>query len=279
MRKLLSAGFARLWKSMIFWLGMIFMAGFSTLAVVDQYWGRIKYPDFSPYPPDYILFANGTLIPIVIAVFIGIFIGTEYSDGTMRNKLIVGHTRTSIYCSNFVVCIAASALMHIAYVTVILCAGIPLLGKMQTDLTVLFQYFSCSLVIIAAFTAIFLLISMLIQSKSTGAVAAIIVSLVLLFSAMMINNRLTAPEYYDAYTYTDDSGNEHTVEAERNPQYLTGTKRQVYEFLWDALPSCQILQISSQNAEHLGTLSLYSFAIVILAIPCGTLIFRKKDLK
>ena len=41
---------------------------------------------------------------IVMAAFCSMFIGTEFSDGTMRNKLIVGHRRREIYFTNFLTC-------------------------------------------------------------------------------------------------------------------------------------------------------------------------------
>ena len=48
------------------------------------------------YTLDHFYFAGMPFIGIFIAAFIGLLLGTEYSDGTMRNKLIVGHTRTNV---------------------------------------------------------------------------------------------------------------------------------------------------------------------------------------
>ncbi|MGY3662454.1 MAG: hypothetical protein ACXAHE_00930 [Roseburia sp. 1XD42-69] len=39
------------------------------------------------------------------------FLGTDYSDGTIRNKLTVGHTRTNIYLANLIVTFAAGLLI------------------------------------------------------------------------------------------------------------------------------------------------------------------------
>lgn len=43
------------------------------------------------------IFSHILLVPIVFSVFCSLFIGTEYSDGTIRNKIVVGHTRRAIY--------------------------------------------------------------------------------------------------------------------------------------------------------------------------------------
>ena len=66
---------------------------------------------------------------------------------------------------------------------------------------------------------------------------------------------------------------------ERNPNYLTGTKRQIYEFLQDFTPGGQALQLAGLQAEHPAQLALYSGMILLLTTCCGILVFRRKDLK
>ena len=52
---------------------------------------------------------------LVAAVFISLFVGSEYSDGTIRNKLVVGHSRMRIYLANLIVCSIACVLISLAY--------------------------------------------------------------------------------------------------------------------------------------------------------------------
>ena len=60
-----------------------------------------------PYTFEDGLFVIETIMILVIAVFVSLFFGTEYSDGTLRNKLIGGYTRGQIYVSQFIVNAAA----------------------------------------------------------------------------------------------------------------------------------------------------------------------------
>ena len=46
-------------------------------------------------------FGCALFIGIVMAVFCSLFIGTEYSEGTIRNKIIIGQKRGTVYLSNF----------------------------------------------------------------------------------------------------------------------------------------------------------------------------------
>ena len=129
-----------------------------------------------------------------------------------------------------------------------------------------------------AFAALYTLTAMLIQSKAHTTAACILLVFALLFAGVHITSALNEPEYYSAYSYT---GNGVTVEAqeERNPNYLTGTKRQVYEFLHDFTPGGQTLQFANMNTEHPAQLALYSSLILLAASACGILAFRRKDLK
>ncbi|XCP86265.1 ABC transporter permease subunit [Roseburia hominis] len=282
MSKLLRADFARLWKTKAFWAGMAFTFGMGVTATMTKYRDMMTIKDYHPHI-DNVLFSNCIFMPIVAAVFIGLFVGTEYSDGTIRNKIIVGRTRLSIYFSNFVVCMAALLMMHLANIGVIVVIGFPLVGNLEMPVSTLLFLGLLSIITLAAICALFLLMSMLIHSKASNCVAAILISLLLLVSAMMIWSSLAEPEYTDEYTvsYTDDEGEnrEEHVESRKNPRYLTGTKRKVYEFLWDFLPGCQMRQISTQNPEHPERLPWYSLSIIIVTTACGTVFFRRKNIK
>lgn len=279
MSKLLRANFARLWKSKVFRLGMLFMFGVA-LCVVSEMYKNMSIPD-SRIHGDSMLFNGCMYIPIVAAAFIGLFIGGEYSDGTIRNKLIVGHTRNEVYFSNFIVSAAALIMMHLAYIITIICLGFTIVGNVENTFGTLIFIFLISVTTLIAFNAIFLFISMMISSKSNGSVAGLLVSLVLFFAALLIASSLHEPEYYDAYTikYTDESGEviEETQERTKNYYYLEGTKREIYEFLYEFLPGCQMFRIANQE-DVSGKLAVCSMVIIVSVTAGGIILFNKKDL-
>lgn len=284
MNKLLSANFMRLSKNKIFYLAMIFMFCLGLWAVIMRYKDIKNIPDYPFSSPDGLLFTGSMFISIIIAVFIGIFVGTEYSDGTIRNKLIIGHSRIKVYLSNLIVCITAAFLIHLMYIAVIVCLGIPIIGKFEIPAKTLIPFILCSFFTVAALSAIFLLISMIIHSKAAAAVSAIILSIVFIMSALSINEMITAPEYYQPYAYFDESGTIQQSEPTKNPRYLTGSKRAVYQTLYDLLPVCQFLQISETSDElikdgKLTKFSLNSFSIIVITTGAGVILFRNKDLK
>lgn len=293
MIKLLKGEFIRLFKGKIFWLGVIFMFGFASVAVYTKWDDLRNYPDYYN-PPDGILLAGTLYISIVIAVFIGTFIGTDYSNGTIRNKHIIGHSRTVMYLSNMIVCVTASVIIHLVYIAVIVgAASVGITRKFEMSVGSVASQIIISIISVVAISAILLFVSMLISSRSAGVVTAIILSILMILAASMIDNALREVEYFDpGYTIVAaEDGSFVPVQQDpvENPNYLTGTKRKVFEFINDVLPVNQICQmvfgkpteISEANEENNvnSFLPLYSLALTAVMTTVGVLIFRKKDLK
>lgn len=286
MSKLLRSNFARLWKSRIFWLGMLFSAGLSIFFILMRYIDIEQHQkiyanlDESYKNADELIFMGGIIIIFAAAVFIGIFVGTEYSDGTLRNKLIIGHSRSSIYISNLIVCTTAGIIMHLTYIiTTILLGNLLLEDSTLTFKKILLLTLMGTAAMIAA-SSLLVMISMLIHSKSAGAVAILIATMVMFFASMTIFQRLSTPEYNDAYSYIDeDTGKPVVVEKEKNTNYLTGTKRKVYEFLNDFIPTSQLYKSALLDSSKLDITLIYDGIIILITTTAGIAVFRRKNLK
>ncbi|MGM9670646.1 MAG: ABC transporter permease subunit [Oscillospiraceae bacterium] len=278
MRKLLSANFTRLWKNKVFWLGMIFMFGIGIAVVGNQYWELRKF-GLEPVL-DSALRTYAIFIGVAAAVVCGLFLGTEYSDGTVRNKLIVGLTRSAIYFANLIVCTAAALLLCAAYFAAVCALGILLLGGFHGAAGGIFLQLGVGLAMVAATAALLTLIGMLCQSRAHASVLCILLILVLLFAATYLHSRLSEPEIYEGYAYMDDSDQRVEVAAEPNPQYLRGNARAVYAFLLDFLPTGQAVQITMRGGvANTWQATLYSLILVLASTLVGLMIFRKKDIK
>ena len=106
MSRLLSADFAKVKKSRFFWLCIIGMAVFGLYMKIMEYISTQQYFSRSPALHS-MLSIYAMVIGFLTAAFVSLFVGTEYSDGTIRNKLIIGHSRAAIYFSNLIACSAA----------------------------------------------------------------------------------------------------------------------------------------------------------------------------
>lgn len=276
MSRLLHVNFSRMWKSKLFWGEMIGMSALGVLFVIS---GHMARWDVSGVGLDYVIPGHLTVIGMISALFCGVFCGTDYSDGTIRNKLIAGHTRLSIYLSNLITHAAGALLCCAAYFVTAILLGFPILGGFRTAAGTLAVMLLGSMVTVLAFSALFTLVSMLSQSRSAGVSICLISFFVLFFAGMIVIQRLQEPEFYDAYSYMDEDGTTVQEDAQPNPNYLTGAKRKFYEFLNDANPMGQMVQYTNIEVENPGLLMLYSFGIIILSTAAGVVIFRKKDVK
>jgi len=281
MSKLLRANFNRLWKNKLFWGCIIFMFLDASSSVISQY---VSFKNYGGEIRDYFnegnTFAQTLAAAIISAIFIGLFIGTEHSNGTLRNKLVIGHSRGTIYFANLAVCAAASLMIHAVYFLTALFGGLIASGNFISDIGTFTGNFAVSLIIVTAFAAMFLPISSLVSSKSAGTTAVIITSLVLVIFGVVIAEGLTEPQINEAYTITDSSGNEISEPETVNPFYVSGVQREIYEVLYDILPTCQAVRLQlGDMPENPAVIPLWSAAVIIVTTGAGVILFRRKDLK
>ncbi|MDO4317688.1 MAG: ABC transporter permease subunit [Lachnospiraceae bacterium] len=294
MNKLLSAEFIRLFKSLVFKLCLLFSAGLAVLISLLRYADVKKNADFyAQYSSEYVttdglIFVGALYLIFAFAALIGIFIGTEYHDGTLRNKLTAGHTRCSIYLSKLLVCVGANVMIHVLFLLLMIALRIVLFhGAPNNAVSTLLQFGAASSAAVAALTALLLLLSMLIPSKAVGSVACLLTAVVMLFATLTIYNKLAAPEYYyeengTTFAFYDEETKElNAPEASpvKNPGYLAGSKRKFFEFLNDFLPVSQLYQIAQKHPDDLGMMAVYDGVILIAAAGVGMAIFKKKNLK
>lgn len=276
MSRLLSAGFARLWKNSLFWAGVLLMSGWMILIML------VNYKDMSAYgiqyTSDVFLVGHFMFAGIFTAIFAPLFLGTEYSDGVIRNKLAIGHSRIHIYLSSLIVCFVSTLLVCAACALAALALGIPLFGFPANPLPQLLAYMGIGIMEAAALSGIFTMITMLCSNKAVSAILCTTGLFVLYFAAIYVMNRLEAPEFFENYYEMTVDGTILPGELLPNPSYLRGTARAVYTFFQDFLPTGQGFQVAAL-AEPRPILPLYSLLITAGTTLAGILVFRKKDLK
>ena len=275
MVKLLSANFLRLIQDKIFRGGLILTAAWGVIVPVKRHMDALQY-DYTDEIENgflsYALFAG-----IVMAVFCSLFLGTEYNDGTIRNKIVVGGKRREIYLADTIVSSAAGLAMWAAYLLSYLCVGIPLTGAFTADRKMLLLMGLTALLLTAAFTSIFTLIAMVCQNKAATAVICILLAFGSLMAGIVLNEMLDAPPTHPVYSL-DDKGNMTSSEVP-NPKYLEGVKKEIVQTIYDINPGGQAIQCAALTAANPLRLPLYSLAVMTLSTGAGCVLFEKKDLK
>ena len=125
MRELLAANLVRLRKTGLFWGAALLHAAFALFRIYTIVDDR-KYGYETTL--DEALFTFIMIEGLVMAVFIAVFLGTEYSDGTVRNKITAGHGRVRIYLANLLTVCLACLVFTAVYLLTTLAVGLPVLG-------------------------------------------------------------------------------------------------------------------------------------------------------
>lgn len=65
----------------------------------------------------------------------------------------------------------------------------------------------------------------------------------------------------------------------KNPNYVGGNKRKIYEFLVEFTPGGQAIKLSNVNSMAEKKLAIYDFIILFLTVGFGLIFYKDKDLK
>lgn len=272
MRKLLTASLLRLRKMHLFWGAMLLHAAFALFRIYTI-WDDRKYGYQTTL--DEALFTCILIEGLVMAVFIAVFLGTEYSDGTVRNKIAAGHGRMCIYLANLLTVCLACLLFTAVYLLTALAVGLPVLGGLTLGGGVIVKTLLGTLATAAAFCSLYTLTGMSVSRKSTGCILCILLFFGMMIASTYFAARLDAPPERMAMEMVDGELVSHT---EPNPKYLTGGERKAYQFLMDFLPTGQATQYVIMT-DKAAVMSLHSGCIVLLTTAGGLAYFRRKDIR
>ncbi len=276
MSKLLRANFMRLKKDKVFWLcvlAIFSLAVFNMLNLYRQAKSGVSLPVDSQ---DTHFFELLPFIGILAAVVISLLFGTEYSDGTMRNKIIVGSTRTSIYMATFVTSAIASTVVTLAWFAGGLVCH-PLLGAFNTTFIDLLLNVMTAILTCVALSAVFTFVSIACTNKAVGAVTAILLAFMLMIAGSLIYNGLAAPEMIGDMQIT--SNGLEFGEPYPNPEYIAEPIRSVLQSVLLILPTGQQILLANLELANPWMCMGLSAIVTVVVTAFGMILYRKKDLK
>lgn len=287
MKKLLHANFSRLIRSKEFLIcaAIMFIASVA-LTLRSASFVKNFEEDYKFYL-DVFVFNLAPYTAILSAVFITLFLGTEYSNKTIRNKLIVGHTRTNIYLADFITCFAGSVTV-IALWFVGMIPGVFLTDGFEMGFSGVMEYFFIAVGFTAVFCSIFVLIGTLAPNKALAVVLVMAVWFALMFAANFVEENMTNFNFDNMIIV--ENGKETIAEEVRN-------QLMVYRMLSRINPAGQAIfmafaaygNLSYSIGDFLFDLGplynsslldiLFSLVITVIITAVGIFFFRKKELK
>ncbi|MGN0265773.1 MAG: hypothetical protein ACI4DX_15630 [Oliverpabstia sp.] len=258
MRKQLSANFHRLWRSQSLWL---FLGGMVCLASVFM---MIQYTamDYT-VPLSRVIFLPLSLYGIAAAAFVSVFVGTDFSDGFIRNKVVSARSRNHVVFAHMITSCTGCVLVYLAVTA--FSAGVGTFffeNDVTTDRFILFLFLGIGMSIV--YGSILCMTTLLCGSKTQAIIWCMLFAMLMLFLSLHTNQILVQTRFKDGAL---------------NPHYVNGFKRIFYGILHDINPCGQAAQLSAWN--YFKPIRGFICNIIwILVVTCsGCAFFRRKDLK
>lgn len=245
---------------------------------------------------------------ILLPCLCGLFVHTDYHDGTIRNKLTVGHSRATVYLSNFITVYAMELFFLALSVSTVLLVGAGLTIGNPWNVAV---RLGVLLLLFLALTAVCVFAAMLITNRSALVICAM-VGLGLMFGGqavcLMLESPKVVPEFSSVTMTTNEDGDQTMQYLDKdgnpiavddiplvpNPGYIDEPFRsilrtantiqpggQLWEILWDGhwVFSEDGAQVETMEQTPRWQLALYSAAVTLSFLGLGLALFRRKDLK
>ena len=272
MNNLLCAHFYRLRRSLAFRLAVAATLAYTALVVLVC-WDHCA-EGTGRYTLEAILTAGFGLmgyLPIpslILAPLLAVYLGTENSEHTIRNKLVTGHTKSSVYLSELTLCVLTALALDLLY---ILLAGVlciwPVLQMSGVLLRVspeqLAALIAAALLARAAYASVIKLMATVLNRKTSASVGVLLLVVAAMLLCQMAFGQIQSLEHNIA------AG----VPVKDGPARLA-----FWHLLVDILPTGQYLQVSRLDTPNLWRMPLLSLAVIAASTGAGLALFWRIDL-
>ena len=272
MRNLFAANFYRLRRSRAFWLALAATLAYTGLIVLvcwDQYAGGTgRYTLESILTAGFGLMGYLTVPLLILAPLLAVYLGTENSEHTVRNKLVTGHMRTGVYLSELLLCALTALAFDILFMLLagILCAW-PVMQMsgmlLRVPVAQMWAWIATALLARTAYASVIKLVSVVLNRKTSAAIAAL-----LLAAAAMLVCRIGFGAIH-SLEYALSAG---------QPVVNGESRLAFWRLMMDLLPTGQYLQVSRLDTPNLWRMPLMSLAVIAGSSGVGLAVFCRKDL-
>lgn len=248
MAELLAEGYRRLFKGKRFYIVLTILCCLGLLYIALYRYAEKIIGDGMGLDADFLLFSNLGIMPLFIAIAGGMLIRADFANNTIRNKIIIGHSRLNIYLANWIVTASIALIYEAVFALLVLAIGIPVLGAGTIPSKEITYNFLITIPLLLAFVSIIVFLCSVLRN-----LAGSIISIAMHYIAEMI----AIPLFYIK-------------------------NEDLRQFIYEAVPSLQmsiIQQGFDQIPDHAVLLPTYSIIISIIFTIAGIYLFNKADLK
>ena len=276
MVKLLRSNLSRLIKFKPFYAALAIQAGVMLFITLNSYLQSLKYGSELWADMVFSFTVCSILSAALLAVICSLFIGADYHNGTIRNKLISGLPRYKIYFANLITVMVIAECMNVAAMLVFYPLTLPLFGGFIEKTNMLLTTFFLGNLTLLVYASLYTAVAM--TTKNT--VAALIVTVASLFimtmAAQYFLSEINAP-----LTYTQIVVNEFGEQVQEtipNPYRKSESVLAFFEVLLNMFPSGQVAVLGSDKIVAWQA-AVSSLCLIGFSGGIGLAVFSKENLK
>ena len=279
MIRALKSSFFRFFKTGIFFLTLLFSVVFALLVALYIYaefyaFYAFKRPRF--LDNGFVLLCLNTLLyvmPFAIALFCTLFTGTYMEFRSINNKISTGISRIQIYLADFTVTLLASVISCAIQEGIIF-----LIVKLWAiKSTIRFDTYLIGMMITVVIICIsFAALYTFFQYFASNKFLALIITLMIIPCVMIVSSLITTSlkEPYRTQVYVEETGE---TEWRLNPDYVSGTKREIYTFISEASPYSDEEDFYNNTKKNLGKQATVASIVFVLSTAAGFVSISKKE--
>lgn len=278
MSKLVSANFSRLFRNNFFWICFGLVIGVAAGIAIDF---RMSYS----WSPEYVSREIGEtcikytpIVAGIVGLFVSLFVGEEYSNKTIRNKIASGYSKGKIYVANWLVCAVVGSIFYwVFFLTIALPIApwkvmVKYYGNIAADIL---KSAEVNFFAVLAVVSIVVFISMLVKNRIMGVVVAVVCMFLLFLGAEFMMDGLRQ-EF--VMVFNEETGIPVKM---RNPEYTGGVRDITLQAVMNVQPFGQMLQVYRGRVEDVREFMLPVYSCLVSVLFCfgGAYLFGKKDLE
>ena len=244
MANLLAEGYRRLFKGKRFYIVLAVIIAIPTIAAVFL---RIVEKRALNLGGALVFSLIGTM-SMFISITAGLFIITDFKNNTIRNKIIIGHSRTKIYLANLIISLTVAFIYQMVFWLTLIAFGKTIMRFDAFPSKEIFQNMLLTLAIIFAFTSCFVFICTTLKNTGGFALSLMLDTVV----SMLVLLVMIIP------------------------------KKEISKILSIAVPSMQKNSLSNNPTvvpDNIWWMILIDIGICVVVTIAGIEIFKRSDLK
>lgn len=248
--------------------------------MLSAVWNFLKMPEAGQ---EYSIFSFAIFIPMFSAPFTAVILGGEFSDNTVRNKIISGRTKTEAYFSYVAVSAIAAAAMCLLSASAHFVVGLPLLGMIRISCAEFALLFAAGMLSTVTVTVLTAVITLCTHSRAAAAAVCTVAVVFMISSCADIDLKLKEKEYLNVSNleildiYGADPPPEDLLIP--NAEYPAPEERKRLELLYDLLPGGAAVQSVWLELERPARVFGFEALWLILPTAAGWLVFKGRNIR